>query len=90
MHAESLLERTGRFIQTYQTPILLVLAYIGVLPGLLARKGLKKYYDKMGPWRYAIFVMLLLGMIALPIKMLLRWIFNLKYIVAMPEIFFNI
>jgi hypothetical protein len=29
-------------------------------------------------------------MIALPIKMLLRWTLNLKYIVAMPEIFFNI
>jgi hypothetical protein len=28
VHAESILERTGRFIRTYQTPILLVLAYI--------------------------------------------------------------
>ena len=33
---------------------------------------------------------LLLSMIALPIKMVLRWLFNLKYIVALPEIFFNI
>jgi hypothetical protein len=70
--------------------ILACLFYVGVLPGLLAKKGLKKYYDKMGPWRYAVFVMLLLGMVALPIKMLLRWTLNLKYIVAMPEIFFNI
>ncbi len=29
-------------------------------------------------------------MMSLPIKMLLRWILNLKYIVAIPEIFFNI
>ena len=29
-------------------------------------------------------------MAALPIKMILRWTVNLKYIVAMPEIFFNI
>jgi hypothetical protein len=29
-------------------------------------------------------------MAALPIKMVLRWSFNLKYIVAIPEIFFNI
>jgi hypothetical protein len=29
-------------------------------------------------------------MMSLPIKMLLRWIFNLKYIVAIPEFFFNI
>jgi hypothetical protein len=52
--------------------------------------GLKKYFEKMGPWRYSVFVMLLLFMIALPIKMVLRWTLNLKYIVAMPEIFFNI
>jgi hypothetical protein len=26
----------------------------------------------------------------LPFKMLARWIFNLKYIVGIPEIFFNI
>jgi hypothetical protein len=44
----------------------------------------------MGPWRYAVFVMLLLSMFSLPIKMVLRWLFNLKYIIAMPEIFFNI
>jgi hypothetical protein len=78
--------------------ILAVLFYVGVLPGLLAFRhkvlgvpiGLKKYYDRMGPWRYSVFVMLLLSMIALPIKMVLRWTLNLKYIVAMPEIFFNI
>jgi hypothetical protein len=52
--------------------------------------GLRKYYELLGPWRYGIFVMLLLSMFALPIKMILRWTVNLKYIVAMPEIFFNI
>jgi hypothetical protein len=35
-------------------------------------------------------VLLFLMMMALPIKMLMRWIFNLKYIVAIPEFFFNI
>jgi hypothetical protein len=29
-------------------------------------------------------------MLSLPIKMLLRWIVNLKYIVGIPEFFFNI
>ncbi len=29
-------------------------------------------------------------MAALPIKMVLRWVLNLKYIVAIPEYFFNI
>ncbi len=96
----------GKFVRELPG-ILLVLFYIGVLPGILAmtRKtwtlklgsrtfsmtfGLKKYFEKLGPWRYSIFVMLLLCMIALPIKMVLRWTINLKYIVALPEIFFNI
>jgi hypothetical protein len=78
--------------------ILLVGFYVFVLPGLLASRhrlvglpiGLRKYYEKMGPWRYSVFVLLLLSMIALPIKMVLRWTLNMKYIVAMPEIFFNI
>ncbi len=70
--------------------ILACLFYLVVLPGLLAKTWLKKYHEKLGPWRYGVFVMLLLLQIALPIKMVLRWLFNLKYIVAMPEIFFNI
>jgi len=40
--------------------------------------------------RYMIGVSLALMMLALPIKMYLRWIFNLKYIVAIPEFSFNI
>jgi Ca2+/Na+ antiporter len=52
--------------------------------------GLRRYYEKLGPARYGVFVVLILSMMALPVKMVLRWLFNLKYIVAMPEIFFNI
>jgi len=70
--------------------ILAVLFYVVVLPGILAKTVLKRFHEKMGPWRFAVFVMLFLGMFALPIKMILRWTVNLKYIVAMPEIFFNI
>ncbi len=70
--------------------ILAVVFYVVALPGILARTLLKRFHEKMGPWRYAVFVLLLLGMVALPIKMILRWTINLKYIVAMPEIFFNI
>jgi hypothetical protein len=70
--------------------ILLVLFYLVALPGILARTILRRFQEKMGPWRFAVFVMLFLGMFALPIKMILRWTVNLKYIVAMPEIFFNI
>jgi hypothetical protein len=70
--------------------ILAVLFYLMALPAILAKTFLKKYYVKLGPWRYAVFVMLFLGMVALPIKMILRWTITLKYIVSMPEIFFNI
>jgi len=70
--------------------IVLVVIYVFALPVLLARGVLKKYYEKMGAPRYYIGVFLFLMMMSLPIKMLARWIFNLKYIVAIPEFFFNI
>jgi len=61
-----------------------------VLPVVLARRTFRTYYEKLGAPRYYVTVFLFLMMMALPIKMLARWIFNLKYIVAIPEIFFNI
>jgi hypothetical protein len=70
--------------------ILLVLAYVFALPPILARKGFKQYFEKLGPPRFYVTAFLFLMMMSLPIKMLLRWIFNLKYIVAIPEFFFNI
>jgi Cytochrome b(C-terminal)/b6/petD len=70
--------------------ILLVLAYVFVLPVLLAKTVFKIYYEKLGAPRYYVTVFLFLMMMSLPAKMLARWIFNLKYIVAIPEIFFNI
>jgi hypothetical protein len=70
--------------------LLLVLVYVAVLPVVLGRKLFKSYYTKLGAPRYYVTVFLFLMMMALPIKMLLRWIFNLKYIVGIPEIFFNI
>lgn len=70
--------------------IVLVVGYIFVLPVILGRTWLRKYYEKMGPPRYYVGAFLFLMMLSLPIKMLLRWIFNLKYIVAIPEFFFNI
>lgn len=70
--------------------ILLVLVYVFVLPVILAKGALKTYYSKLGPPRYYVTVFLFLMMMSLPIKMLARWIFNLKYVVAIPEFFFNI
>src|ERR1700704_1199286 len=70
--------------------ILLVLIYVFALPVILAKAWLKTYYAKLGPPRYYVTVFLFLMMMSLPIKMLLRWIINLKYIVGIPEFFFNI
>jgi hypothetical protein len=70
--------------------IILCLIYVAVLPVILARGAFKSYYGKLGAPRFYVTVFLFLMMMSLPIKMLLRWIFNLKYIVAIPEIFFNI
>ena len=70
--------------------IVLVLAYVFALPVILARGVFKAYYEKLGGPRYYVTVFLFLMMMSLPAKMLARWIFNLKYIVAIPEIFFNI
>jgi hypothetical protein len=70
--------------------ILFVLFYVFALPVLLAKMWFKTYYEKLGPARYYTSVFLFLMMMSLPIKMLARWIFNLKYIVAIPEFFFNI
>ena len=70
--------------------ILLVGAYLLVTPALLAKSWLKNSYKKLDPVRYSILVMLLLIMASLPIKMYLRWAFNLKYLIAIPEFFFNI
>ncbi len=70
--------------------ILLVMFYVFVLPVILARGLFKVYYAKLGAARFYVTVMLFLMMMSLPLKMLARWIFNLKYVVAIPEIFFNI
>jgi hypothetical protein len=70
--------------------ILLVLFYVFALPVILARTAFKVYFAKLGPARFYVTAFLFLSMMSLPFKMLARWIFNLKYIVAIPEIFFNI
>jgi hypothetical protein len=70
--------------------IVIVLFYVFVLPVVLARTVFKRYYEKLGAPRFYVTAFLFVMMMALPIKMLLRWLFNLKYIVAINEFFFNI
>jgi len=70
--------------------IILVLLYLFALPPLLARTVMRSFFLRMGFVRFIVLVTLMQFMAALPIKMVLRWVINLKYIVAIPEIFFNI
>ncbi|MFL5242766.1 MAG: hypothetical protein ACJ8FY_11715 [Gemmataceae bacterium] len=68
----------------------LVIAYLVLLPPLLAKTVMRPFFIKMGFTRFFILVTFLQFMAALPIKMVLRWTLNLKYIVFIPEYFFNI
>jgi hypothetical protein len=69
--------------------LILVLLYLGLAPAMAAGP-FRRFYLKMGAPRYYVGAFLFLTMLSLPIKMVLRWLFNLKYIVHIQEIFFNI
>jgi len=64
---------------------LLVAGYLMVLPAVLRVTVFKKMYENMGTIRYSVMVILLLFMALMPIKMVLRWLFNLKYFIYLPE-----
>ena len=69
--------------------IIAVLAYLILLPPLMAATIFRKFFVRMGFIRYMVMANLLLLMASLPIKMVLRWVFNLKYIISIPEYFLN-
>jgi hypothetical protein len=64
--------------------------YFVVLPVVMQKTVFKSYYAAAGPVRYHVMAQLLLWFGLVPIKMLLRWTVNLKYIVGIPEWFFNV
>ena len=66
-----------------------VLAYMMILPPLMAMTIFRKFFVRMGFWRYMVMSSLFLLMMTLPLKMVLRWSFNLKYIISIPEYFLN-
>jgi hypothetical protein len=70
--------------------IVAALVYVFVLPVVLAKTVFSSYLEKLGAPRFYVTVFLFLMMMSLPVKMVLRWVFDLKYIVAIPEFFFNI
>lgn len=72
--------------------IVLLLGYFLVLPKLFEKPLMKALYDGSREHlvRYHVMMQLLLWFGLIPIKMLLRWTVNLKYIVGIPEWFFNV
>ncbi len=70
--------------------IMLLILYLFCLPAVIAKTWFKNIYKEMGFVRYSVMMGFLLVMFSLVIKMNLRWIFSMKYIVAIPEYFFNI
>ena len=73
-----------------EAPGLVVLGlYLVVLPPLLAVTIFRGFFAKMGFVRYLIMSNLMLLMLSLPLKMVLRWTMNLKYIVSIPEFSLN-
>ena len=70
--------------------LIIVALYFVLPPPILARTWFKDFYKQLGIERYSLLVLFFLCMVALPLKMMMRWFFNLKYIVAIPEYFFNI
>lgn len=85
----SMTQKLGFIFYREAPGILLLLAYFTITPPLLAITVLKKFYVKMGFLRFMILANLLMFMALLPIKMVLRWSFNLKYIVHIEEYFLN-
>jgi hypothetical protein len=60
-----------------------------LLPPLLAITVFRGFYAKMGFIRYMVMANLMLLMLSLPLKMILRWTLNLKYIISIPEFSLN-
>jgi hypothetical protein len=78
------------YILMREAPGLLVMgAYLVLLPPLLAISVFRGFYAKMGFIRYMVMANLMLLMLTLPLKMVLRWTLNLRYIISIPELSLN-
>ncbi|MEO1994578.1 MAG: hypothetical protein ABGZ17_04815, partial [Planctomycetaceae bacterium] len=83
------LTKLGYIALRESTGILALGFYFLAMPPLLAATVFRSFYEKMGFIRFMVLANLFLWMAALPIKMVLRWSVDLKYIVAIPEYFLN-
>jgi len=83
--------KIGHILLRESPGILLLIGYLTVLPPALVvvSRFFRELYLKMGFLRYMILTNLLLMMMLLPVKMVCRWSFNLKYFIAIPEYLLN-
>ncbi len=70
--------------------LLVVVGFLAITPMLLAKTVCRKMVAQMGTPRYLTMMIMFLIMVAMPIKMILRWTLNLQYIVNIQELFLNI
>ena len=85
----SALSQVGTILLREAPGLVVMGAYLLLLPPLLAVTAFRSYYAKMGFIRYMVMVNLMLLMLSLPLKMILRWTLNLKYIISIPEFSLN-
>jgi hypothetical protein len=83
------LTQVGTILLREAPGLVLLGAYLVLLPPLLAVTVFRKFFAKMGFVRYMIMANLMLLMLTLPLKMVLRWTLNLKYIISIPEFSLN-
>ena len=86
----TMLTQIGYIVFRESPGILLTLGYFVVLPPAMALTIFRRYFQKMGFIRFMVMSNLLLFMALLPIKMILRWTINLKYIISIPEYLLNL
>lgn len=86
----SLIEQAITILTREWLGIVLTLGYLIIAPSIMAATVFRNFALRMGFIRYMVFANLVLMMAALPIKMVLRWAFNLKYIIGIPEWFLNV
>lgn len=81
----------GKILLRESVGFVLVALYLFVLPPALVlySKYFRGMFVRMGFMRYMVLTNLLLMMMLLPIKMVCRWTFNLKYFIAIPEYLTN-
>ena len=83
------LSELGYILYREAPGIALVFVYFVILPPIMAATIFRKFFVKMGFIRYMLMANLLLTMGALPLKMVARWTWNLKYFISIPEYFLN-